>query len=160
MSLRLSHLLSLRFISIMGLVFPLVLLSQSAFAVDIGLMWGANDDSDLMGYRVFSREQGERYDYGRAEWEGSHTSCTIHELDDETQYFFVVRAFDASGNESRNSNQVGFPAALTGSCGGSAEASISATHTLEKTSDLTDHLAYFLLPLGTILAVGIWRRMK
>jgi hypothetical protein len=160
MSLRLSHLLSLSFILPMGLVFPLLFLSQNAFAVDIGLIWGANGEPDIIGYRAFLREQGERYDYNRAEWEGSRTTCKIHGLDDETQYFFVVRAVDASGNESRNSREVGFPAAHTGACGGSAEASISVTHTSEKTSDITDHLAYFLLPVGAVIALRAWRRKK
>lgn len=75
-------------------------------------MWGANHEADLAGYRVFVREDGRSFDYGFPEWEGSETGCTIQDLDEDTHYYFVVRAFDTAGNESGDSNQIGLPIML------------------------------------------------
>ena len=89
-------------------VFCLVLIFPgSAFSsVDVQLEWNANGESDLAGYRIFVREAGESYNYGQPDWEGTATSCWIYGLADDTDYFFVARAFDLAGNESGNSIEV------------------------------------------------------
>ena len=43
-------------------------------------------------------------------------------------------------------------------CSGSAAASTLGVDRAHGTSDLGKHLAYFLLPVGAVLAIGIWRR--
>ena len=67
-------------------------------ALEITLIWDSNNEPDLAGYRVYVREEGEAFDYDRPDWEGPETNCTIQGLDDDTQYYFVVRAFDTYGN--------------------------------------------------------------
>ena len=39
-------------------------------------------------------------------WEGTETTCTMHSLNSNTTYYFVVRAFGTSGDESGDSNEV------------------------------------------------------
>ncbi|BBO77592.1 hypothetical protein DSCW_50090 [Desulfosarcina widdelii] len=73
----------------------------------VTLAWDAND-SKPEGYRVFSRQSGEAYNYDHPIWEGTATTCTLIGLDDFTDYAFVVRAYD--GNlESADSNEVRLP---------------------------------------------------
>jgi hypothetical protein len=89
------------------LSFGFALLSpQLASAVDITLSWNANGEADLDGYRIFYREDGGSYDYNNPDWEGIDTTCTISNLDDNTEYHFVARAFDTSGNESADSDEI------------------------------------------------------
>lgn len=89
-------------------IFSLVLFFPgSAFSsVDIQLEWNANGESDLAGYRIFVRAAGESYNYGQPDWEGTATTCWIYGLEDDTDYFFVARAFDIADNESGNSVEV------------------------------------------------------
>jgi hypothetical protein len=55
---------------------------------------------------MFCREESKAYDYGSPAWVGTETTCTIDQLDEHANYCFVVRAFDTSGNESDDSNEV------------------------------------------------------
>ena len=73
--------------------------------------WDPNSESDLAGYRIFVRAEGESYNYAQPDWEGTATTCTIYGLDDDTNYYFVARAFDTANNESGNSNEVSYEAA-------------------------------------------------
>jgi hypothetical protein len=75
-------------------------------SVEITLVWDANNEPELAGYRVYCREDAQDYDYDNPSWEGAETTCTISELDETTRYYFVVRAFNTSNNESGNSNEV------------------------------------------------------
>jgi len=81
---------------------------QYTYGVDVTLSWAANGEEDLTGYRVFDRQQGQAYDYDNPAWEGTDTTCTIYNLDDDSSYYFVVRAFDTSDNESGDSNEVSY----------------------------------------------------
>jgi len=84
----------------------LFLFPRNACAVDVTLTWDANSEGDLAGYRVFYREEDQSYNFNEPDWEGSDTTCAISDLDENTTYYFVARAFDTSGNESGNSNEV------------------------------------------------------
>jgi hypothetical protein len=77
--------------------------ANSSMALDITLAWD-HSSSDVDGYRAFYREAGHSYDYSQPAWEGWETTCTIYGLDDETTYYFVVRAYNELG-ESGNSNE-------------------------------------------------------
>jgi len=77
-----------------------------ASAFQVTLAWDAADEPDSAGFRVFLREENQNYDYSRPAWEGPSTTCTISGLKDNVAYCFVVRAYDNSGNESSNSNEV------------------------------------------------------
>jgi hypothetical protein len=89
-------------------IFSLVLFfpGRAFSSVDIELEWNQNGESDLAGYRIFVRAAGESYNYGQPDWEGAATTCWIYDLADDTNYFFVARAFDLVGNESGNSIEV------------------------------------------------------
>jgi hypothetical protein len=77
--------------------------ANSSMALDITLAWDPSS-SDVDGYKAFYREVGHTYDYSQPVWEGWETACTIYDLDDETTYYFVVRAYNELG-ESGNSNE-------------------------------------------------------
>jgi hypothetical protein len=90
------------------LLFIVVFSSISdACSAQVALAWESNNEPDLAGYRVFSREDGQGFDYNNPIWEGdkTETTCTLYGLDDNITYCFVVRAFDISGNESGDSNE-------------------------------------------------------
>ena len=70
-----------------------------AHAFSLSFAWDANTEPDIAGYRVFSREDGQNYDYNNPDWEGTETNCTIAGLDDNTTYYFVSRAYDTSDIE-------------------------------------------------------------
>jgi PKD repeat protein len=72
----------------------------------VSLEWSPNSETDLNGYRVFSREQSQSYDYANPSWEGTDTYCTIYDLDETKTYCFVARAFDTQGFESENSVEI------------------------------------------------------
>lgn len=77
-----------------------------AFANSVTLEWSPNSESDLVGYRAFTRVAGADYDYTIPTWEGTATTCCIENLDLKKLNFFVVRAYDTEGFESGNSNEV------------------------------------------------------
>jgi hypothetical protein len=79
---------------------------QSALPADVTLTWNANNEPDVAGYRVFSRKAEETYDYENPAWEGSETKCEVDGLDTDVTYCFVARAFDTSGLQSTDSNEV------------------------------------------------------
>ena len=52
------------------------------------------------------------------------------------------------------------PECTGGTCTGSAEASTYEASPVYGSSDLSKHLAYFVLPLGALIAIRIWRRKR
>lgn len=92
---------------LVGLVL-LLIATATSYAGDksVTLEWDANTEEDLAGYRVFCRQAGQSYNYGTPNWEGAEITCTISGLADNAAYHFVARAFDTSGNESGDSNEV------------------------------------------------------
>ncbi|MBK5102225.1 MAG: fibronectin type III domain-containing protein [Desulfobacteraceae bacterium] len=90
------------------LISLLILPFAASASVEITLAWDTNNEPELAGYRVYCREGGQDYDYDNPYWEGAETTCAISELDETTPYYFVVRAFDTSNNESGNSNEVSY----------------------------------------------------
>ncbi|MFO7716329.1 fibronectin type III domain-containing protein [Desulfosarcina sp.] len=91
--------------SILCSLFTLLILSASAaMAANVTLRWDPNDHTPE-GYRVFARRSDQLYDYSRPDWEGTASSCTISNLEDRTEYYFVVRAYDSS-LESADSEEV------------------------------------------------------
>jgi PKD repeat protein len=91
---------------LLTLIFPLFIILDASAAPQISLEWNPNSETDLAGYRVFCREQGQSYDYANPSWEGTATYCTIYDIDETKTYCFVARAFDTDGNESQNSMEL------------------------------------------------------
>jgi chitinase len=91
---------------IIRLILPIVivLVSTTCFSASVNIQWEANDPSPE-GYRVFVRERGQDYDYTQPDWEGPATAGMVVNLYRETDYCFVVRAFDGS-LEGEDSDEV------------------------------------------------------
>ena len=83
---------------------------------DLTLAW--DESIDGSSYHLFMHEEGDTYDFGSPLWEGSELACTVMSLREGTVYYFVVRAVDAEGRESSNSNEVRYPPAEGGGGGG------------------------------------------
>ncbi|MFH2065522.1 MAG: fibronectin type III domain-containing protein [Pseudomonadota bacterium] len=95
-------------LALIGLIcfFPSVV-----FSYDIALSWDSSQDSDIDGYKVFIRADGQDYDYLTPVFKGSGSSCTITGLDYDVQYFFVARSYremDSEAIDSDNSNEIGY----------------------------------------------------
>ena len=85
------------------LVFISILLYTSlAFAVDITLAWDAS--SGATGYKLYSREAGQSYNYSLPDWQGPGTTGTVYGLEGSKTYHFVVRASNSYG-DSGDSNE-------------------------------------------------------
>jgi hypothetical protein len=112
-----KHRFKFSFIFIWFVLFSINLLfifiPNASAATQVTLEWSPNSEPDLAGYRVFSREEGQTYDYTNPSWEGADTTCTIYDLDETKTYYFVVRAFDTEGFESGDSNEVCLEAGTT-----------------------------------------------
>jgi hypothetical protein len=88
----------------------LLLMPVSVFAgTQLNFQWDPNPEPDIAGYRVFSRQPGQDYDYDNPVWEGQESYCSIFVDDEDAIYLFVVRAFDEDGFESDDSNEVVYP---------------------------------------------------
>jgi len=105
MKSRFLYFLACVFIYFVPLIFILLLSTQNVYSLDATLVWNFNSEENLAGYRIFYRENGQSYDYKEPAWEGSETTCTIYNLDNNTTYYFVARAFDTEGSESGDSNE-------------------------------------------------------
>ncbi|WP_372678590.1 fibronectin type III domain-containing protein [Desulfosarcina sp.] len=82
---------------------PLIILmtAPAVTAARVILRWDPNVPSP-QGYRVFARKIDQAYDYTRPEWEGAAATCTLDNLQGQTEYYFIVRAYDG-GMESADS---------------------------------------------------------
>ena len=80
--------------------------SFSSAATQITLAWDANSEPDLEGYRLYSRQLSQEYNYALPDCDTFDTSCTVYSLEDSVEYCFIVRAYDKDGNESSDSNEV------------------------------------------------------
>ena len=93
-------------ILVLVILISILLPKTAVSAVDVTLAWDASIDAD--GYKLYSREEGQSYNYSSPDWEGPGTTCTIYGLDDNTTYHFVVRAYNAHG-DSGDSNEATIP---------------------------------------------------
>lgn len=114
MSIRSKMLINKLVLSSLTFVFLLLnthtLLFAEAYTVpqttEVTMAWDPNDPAPA-GYRIFQRSEGHTYDYSQPVWIGAGTSCTVYNLDFDTTYYFVVRAFSGI-DESSDSNEASF----------------------------------------------------
>ncbi|GKS58873.1 hypothetical protein YTPLAS18_24000 [Nitrospira sp.] len=81
-------------------------LSAGTVNQSASLTWSANGESDLAGYKVYRATASGAYGAPIAVIQGNITSYTATGLQAGTTYFFVVTAYDNTGNESGWSNEV------------------------------------------------------
>lgn len=106
-----------------GLQWPMITIfltvfsfSPAALAIDYTLVWDANEEPNLEGYKLYYS-----VDWAGPPYDGLHpfyphldspidvgnvTEYTVHDLEEGVVYYFVVTAYDSEGNESGYSNQV------------------------------------------------------
>ncbi len=75
---------------------------------EVRLAWDPNDPAPD-GYRIYQRAEGESYEYGKPVWKGPENSGTVYNLERDTTYYYVVRAY-AGSQESADSEEVSFVA--------------------------------------------------
>jgi hypothetical protein len=93
---------------IMGMI-----LGTSAYAVDVTLAWDPNTEPDLDGYTVYYSKgaPGPPYDYAGDLPLGDladpdNPQVTLTELEELTNYYFALTAYDINGNESSFSSSI------------------------------------------------------
>ena len=128
-----------KFAVCLPIITSLFFLSMPAFAETATVSWDANTESDLSGYKIYYGTSSGSYD--DVVDVGNTTSFSINNLVDGTTYFFVVTAFDFSGNESGFSNEVSFtptqgtPPQITGvSVGDDTKLDVLFSEPLDKAS--------------------------
>jgi fibronectin type 3 domain-containing protein len=70
------------------------------------LLWNANTETDLAGYKVYRATASGAYGAPITTITGNVTTYVATALQVGTTYFFVVTAYDNAGNESIVSNEV------------------------------------------------------
>ena len=77
------------------MIVPLIIATTApaVTAASVTVSWDPNVPSP-QGYRVFARKIDQAYDYNRPDWEGAAASCTLDNLEGQTEYYFVIRAYD------------------------------------------------------------------
>ena len=71
--------------------------------------WDANTEPDLAGYKIYKGTASGQYGAPIASLSASTTSYEATGLQLGSTYFFVVRAFDTSGNEGPLSDELTIP---------------------------------------------------
>ena len=72
------------------------------------ISWDHNDPLPE-GYRVYQRKSGQAYNYSSPVWSGANNSGVVYNLEYDTTYYFVVRAYEGT-LESVDSDEVSFKA--------------------------------------------------
>lgn len=124
-------------------------------AASVSLRWDPNDPTPE-GYRVFARRSDQVYNYTQPDWSGSTVTCTIGNLADQTDYYFVVRAFDGS-LESADSQEVHYVPAGTANL---APTAAEDSYTVAEGGTLTRYVSTGVLandsdPEGDALTVSL-----
>ncbi|GKS58349.1 hypothetical protein YTPLAS18_18760 [Nitrospira sp.] len=70
----------------------------------VTLAWDPNPETDIAGYKVYVGTKSGRY--GPPISLGNVTTYTFANLEPGSTYYFVVTAYDKSGNESSPSSEV------------------------------------------------------
>jgi hypothetical protein len=85
---------------------PVTLTAVTSAANTASLVWNANTDSDLAGFKVYAGTSSGAYAASVATLPKTTTSYTVTGLQTGTTYFFIITAFNNAGTESLHSNEV------------------------------------------------------
>jgi len=80
-----------------------ICLASFAWAGSLRIVWDANTESDLQGYRVYWGTASKKYTWQKDV--GLLTQCEISDLRDGITYYIAVTAVDEWGNESAFSQE-------------------------------------------------------
>ncbi len=157
-----GYVLGFLLISLIGTVLIVLAYSSAAHAAQVTLAWDVPVTGPPDGYRVFSRLEGQSYDYSEPAWQGSATTSTLSDLPNTTIHF-VVRAYNSYG-ESDDSNEATYqsstspptPTTQSSSGGGGGGGCLIAATAFG--SDLCVHALLLLAGVGGVVAAVIgWR---
>ena len=93
-------------LSIFVICLIIIISSKNIFSFDARITWDKNEEEDIAGYKIFCRQEDQGYNYNVPLWTGTDIACIIYDLDDTNIYYFVARAFNISGIESENSEEL------------------------------------------------------
>ena len=83
----------------------LFFIAAPATAADVTFEWDANTEPDLAGYKLYSGNESGVYDPATVVDVGKVTTHVLSNVADG-KWFWALTAYDASGNESKKSNEV------------------------------------------------------
>ncbi len=129
-------------------------MASTSQAWQVKLQWDQNDPVPD-GYRVFARQEGQIYDYANPKWEGVDNSCTVSVDGNQTDYYFVVRAF-VTNDESGDSNEVKYTTPATNNA---PTANAGADQTLDEQTTLTLDGSASSDPDGNIVSYS-WNQLS
>ena len=89
----------------LAIAFPQISFAQTAPTGLLTLTWDANTESDLAGYKVYRSTTSGTYGAPIVAIQGNVTTYQATNLTIGQTYYFVVTAYDTSGNESDFSNE-------------------------------------------------------
>jgi hypothetical protein len=94
---------------ILFLALMIVLISSTIYArnYNITFGWNANAEPDLAGYRLYQSEVSGEYTDSLKDFSSDVIMGSV-EIDINSTQYFVLTAYDDSGNESDYSNEVTF----------------------------------------------------
>jgi hypothetical protein len=103
------------FVVLVAVIFA-ISLSGLALAKDIGFVWDPNSEGDLAGYRLYESQTSGQYTYGpgNAVKDIAAGTETVNIVKGDGTYYWVLTAYDTSGNESGPSNEVTYTVDETG----------------------------------------------
>jgi hypothetical protein len=106
---------SLRFLftRLNWLILSVLFIPAIASAYDVTLAWDSNTESDLEGYKLYSRIENSTPPYDNIDTYAEEELAdpldpmvTVTDLERDVTYYFAVTAYDTSGNESDYSNLI------------------------------------------------------
>jgi len=96
------------FVLLLFIISPSFIFGQTTWEADVS--WDANTEDDLAGYKVYIGEKsvanGDAATYKIVVNIGNKTTHTWINLKSDIIYYFAVKAYDTSGNNSDYSNEV------------------------------------------------------
>ena len=90
------------------LILIILFLSSSLYAatLNVTFKWDKNTEDDLAGYRLYQSDISGEFTMPPIEDIASDVDTVTTEIDATTDIYFVLTAYDLTGNESGYSNQV------------------------------------------------------